>query len=120
MRISDWSSDVCSSDLPLCPLLQLCNYRSRLSGQCGQGGQGIVRARERGNYTITDGGCKLTVSVIDSIVNNFPSFSISPAFTMRDRLLYSVPIPNGTSSSAWMSPVLPTPPTLTIARINHV
>src|SRR3546814_4720817 len=99
MRISDWSSDVCSSDLPLCPLLQLCNYRSRLSGQCGQGGQGIVRARARGNYTITDGGCKLPVSVIDSTVNNFPSFSISSAFTMRASRLYSVPMPTGASSA---------------------
>src|SRR3546814_5914471 len=45
MRISDWSSDVCSSDLPSGNRSGGCR---RCRGDCGQGSRGLSDLRQRG------------------------------------------------------------------------
>src|SRR3546814_1287738 len=57
MRISDWSSDVCSSDLWKDPAARDAMYQGRMPGMCGTLGlKDQVRWAASGNWALVAGG----------------------------------------------------------------
>src|SRR3546814_10390252 len=93
MRISDWSSDVCSSDLPR-------DWRACSSSNAPQPCHSRSRRRIRCRFTEADRICHHSDRSIASIRGAFLTdvwLTIRPAFSLQDRAMFLMPRPTVTS-----------------------
>src|SRR3546814_12224499 len=88
MRISDWSSDVCSSDLPVmrdCDKKSFAEIEKTLSDLAAKGRDGKLSLEEMsgGTFTITNGG--VFGSLMSTPILNMPQSAILGLHKIKER-----------------------------------